>query len=78
MPRSGSVEYWDDKAYASYSYDKSKKILNSYDTPRSVLEKVNYVKLKGLKGIIIWESSGDYPFNDERSILRAINHSLKS
>ena len=76
LPRPGAIEYWDDKAKASYSYDSKKKILNSYDTPRSVSEKVRYVWEKGLKGIIVWESSGDYPFNDERSVLRELNQSL--
>ncbi len=78
LPRSGAVEYWDEQACASFSYDKNKKILNSYDSPRSVRQKAQFIRLKGLKGIIIWESSGDYPFSDERSILRELSHSLKN
>ena len=72
LPRPGATECWDDKARASYSYDERKKILNSYDTPRSVSEKAKYVLDNRLQGIMIWESSGDYEFNDKRSILREL------
>ncbi|KAJ3292643.1 hypothetical protein HK104_005138 [Borealophlyctis nickersoniae] len=39
LPRPGAVEMWDEQAQAGYSYDAEKKILNSYDTVRSVREK---------------------------------------
>ncbi|KAJ3083282.1 hypothetical protein HK102_001150 [Quaeritorhiza haematococci] len=52
LPREGAVEYWDDVAKAHYSYDPRRRILNSYDTVRSVQEKCKYVWDRGLKGII--------------------------
>lgn len=72
LPRSGSVEYWDDKAKATYSYDASKRILNSYDSVRSVAEKCKYIHQYGLKGIIVWESSCDAEFKSERSLMKAL------
>lgn len=59
LPKSGSIEMWDDVAKASYSYDPVKRVLNSYDTEKSISAKCEYVKQYGLGGIIVWEASGD-------------------
>jgi len=56
LPIAGAVEMWDDVAQAGYSYDATKKVMNTYDVPRAVQAKCEYVKVKGLGGIIIWES----------------------
>lgn len=56
LPLQGAEEMWDDEAKASYSYDSAKRVLNSYDNPRAVREKCEYVKRMGLGGLIIWES----------------------
>ena len=47
---------WDDKAQAGYSYDAARKVMNTYDVPRAVKAKCDYIKQKGLGGLIIWES----------------------
>lgn len=39
----------------SYSYDAAKKELVSYDTPRIVTMKAQYVASKGLAGSMFWE-----------------------
>ncbi|KAI9003133.1 glycoside hydrolase [Gaertneriomyces semiglobifer] len=72
LPRPGATEYWDDRAKASYSYDPTKRVLNSYDTPQSVYEKCKFVWDRGLQGIIVWESSGDFPAVHERSLVKAL------
>ncbi|KAI9099370.1 glycoside hydrolase [Phlyctochytrium arcticum] len=73
LPRPGAQEYWDEQARASYSYDPTRRTLNSYDTPRSVAEKCRYVWERDLRGVIVWESSGDYGVQDERrSIVRGL------
>jgi chitinase len=59
LPRPGARELYDEEAQAAYSYDPVKNIVNSYDNPRSVKEKCDYVIKHGLKGIIVWEASGD-------------------
>ncbi len=76
LPLPGAVEMWDDVAKASYSFDAKKRVINSYDTVRSVTEKCKFVCDNNLGGILIWESSGDAPFTSERSIMRAIAQNL--
>jgi chitinase len=77
LPRSGAVEMWDDICKASYSLDTNKNILNSYDTPQSVLEKCKYVNQTGLKGVIVWEMSGDMTnINDPRSLTKVLYENL--
>ncbi|MGZ3374840.1 MAG: glycosyl hydrolase family 18 protein [Gemmatimonadaceae bacterium] len=40
----------------------------TYDDPRSVAEKVQYVRKHGLGGVVIWELGGD-----DGSLMRAIS-----
>jgi len=47
---------YDEVAQASYSYDANRRVFNSYDNPRAVKAKCDYIKQKGLGGLIIWES----------------------
>ncbi len=76
LPRPGAVEVWDDICKAEYSYDASKKILNSYDTIRSIQEKCKYINEKKLGGIIVWETSGDVKINNRLSLTKAIYEGL--
>ena len=76
LPVSGSVEFWDDLAKAHYSYDPIKKELNSYDSVRSVEEKCKFIKEKGLKGVIVWETNGDFDYDHPRSLMRALYENL--
>jgi len=78
LPVSGATEFWDDEAKATYSYDSVKKVLNTYDSVNSVLEKCKIVHEKGLKGIIVWESSGDTKPSNPRSLVAAIKKGLFS
>ena len=59
MPRPGAVVHELDQPIASYSYDRLKKIMISYDTPNVVRWKGKYILGKGLGGGMFWESSGD-------------------
>jgi chitinase len=76
LPRPGAVEMWDDEAKAGYSYDSSRKVLNTYDTVDSVLEKCKIVHEKKLKGIIVWESAGDTKPSNPRSLVSAMSRGL--
>ena len=87
LPLEGATEGWDDVAQAGYSYDPNRKVLNTYDTPRAVKAKCDYIKQKGLGGVIIWESmsarksllilgSADAPYDSERSLLKVIHDNL--
>jgi chitinase len=72
LPRPGATEYWDDAAKATYSYDPAKKILTSYDDHRSIAAKRLYVKEKGLRGLIVWEASGDFLASNPRSLMGSL------
>ena len=76
LPRQGATEFWDDESKASFSFDPVKRIFNSYDTAQSVREKCRYVWEMGLQGIIVWESSGDFPVHSNRSLIRALYEGL--
>lgn len=76
LPRPGATEIWDPQAKATYSYDPAKKVLNSYDSVQSIREKCKFVWERNLGGLICWESSGDVPITDPRSIIRAMHDGL--
>ncbi|ODQ51084.1 hypothetical protein SAICODRAFT_72980 [Saitoella complicata NRRL Y-17804] len=76
LPLPGAEELWDEEAQAAYSYDKNRKVLNTYDDPRAVQEKCDYVKRLGLGGLIVWESSADFSSDHDRSLLKVIKQSL--
>ena len=78
---------WDDQAKAGYSYDATKRIMNTYDTTEAVRAKCDYIKEKGLGGLIMWESitligrslivgSGDVPYSSDRSLLKVVHDHL--
>ncbi|OLL25123.1 Endochitinase B1 [Neolecta irregularis DAH-3] len=82
LPLSGAVESFDDEAIAAWSYDDKKRemmfvldtylanSISSYDTPESVVAKVGYIKKESLGGIMWWETSGDNPVSNQRSLIR--------
>ncbi len=76
LPLPGSKELWDPVANAAYSYDPKKRVLNSYDEPRSVKLKCEYVHAKGLGGILVWEDSADHPYDHPRSLMKVIHDNL--
>ena len=76
LPLPGATESWDPVANAAYSYDPKKRNLNSYDEPRSVKLKCDYVHAKGLGGVLIWEDSADHPYDNPRSLMKVIHDNL--
>ena len=76
LPRPGAVEMWDNDAKAHYSYDASKKIINTYDTVESVAEKCKIVNEKNLKGLIVWEAAGDVLPENPRSLVMSAARNL--
>lgn len=75
LPLPGAVEMYDEAAQASYSYDASRRVFNSYDNPRAVKAKCDYIKQKGLGGLIIWESM--FSFNGKGLMCRCWGCSLE-
>ncbi|CAG8596736.1 691_t:CDS:2 [Funneliformis mosseae] len=76
LPRTGSIEYFDDKKVACYGYCASKKEFITYDNPQVVYQKTDYIKRNDLRGVMFWEISGDFPTSNERSLLLAAYHGL--
>ncbi|KAI5057953.1 hypothetical protein GOP47_0027968 [Adiantum capillus-veneris] len=76
LPWEGSEELWDDEAQAPYALDTTRRNLDSYDNVKSILAKAQYVKDNDLAGIILWESSADFPYTDDRSIMKALHDNL--
>lgn len=64
LPQPGATVYELDQPVASYSYDKEKKVMISYDTPNIVRWKGQYILRKGLGGGMYWETSGDKSGNE--------------
>ncbi|KAJ3015195.1 UNVERIFIED_CONTAM: hypothetical protein HDU68_012839 [Siphonaria sp. JEL0065] len=53
------VNYYDDKAKASYGYSSAQGIFYSYDTSKAISAKVDYASKKGLGGFMVWPIAGD-------------------
>lgn len=70
----GFVSYWDEEAKAPYLYSADQKVFVTYDDPRSLTEKSNYIIEKGLNGIMFWELTLDLSTN---GLLDAIDKTIK-
>ena len=68
--KNGYTRYWDDVAKAPYLFNGSHFI--TYDDEESIAHKCEYIKQKGVKGIMYWEHSCD----ETRCLLNAIDKNL--
>ncbi|KAL5611659.1 hypothetical protein BROUX41_000761 [Berkeleyomyces rouxiae] len=59
LPQAGAEEFDDDEVVGHYSYDKTKRQLAVYDTPKTVTKKVEFLHSKGLGGTMFWEATAD-------------------
>jgi len=64
--------YWDESAKAPYLWNGDSSIFISYEDAESIKFKIDYLKKKGLSGIMFWEYSDDY----EGQLLDAIHGNL--
>jgi Chitinase len=55
----GWVKYRDDIAEVPWIYNLKTGEMWSYDDEISIAEKCDYVKAKGLGGVMVWEIDGD-------------------
>ncbi|BFZ63185.1 hypothetical protein YB2330_004305 [Saitoella coloradoensis] len=76
LPVAGATEYFDEVAQAGYSYDPARRVFNTYETPRSLLSKCQYIHDMGLGGIIVWESSADAEYTSDRSLIKVLYENL--
>ena len=74
IDKQGFVRYWDDRAKAPYLWNSASRTFISYDDPRSIGIKAQYVKAQHLGGMMFWELSEDR--NEE--LLDVIAKSMRS
>ena len=59
----GFIRHWDERAKAPFLWNETSRTFITYDDPQSIREKADYVRRKGLGGMMFWELSQDR--NDE-------------
>jgi chitinase len=74
IDKQGFVRYWDDRAKAPYLWNSASRTFITYDDPRSIRIKAQYVKAHHLGGMMFWELSEDR--NEE--LLDVIARSMRS
>lgn len=57
--KNGYTRYWNDVSKVPYLYNPTNQTYISYDDVESFGHKINYLKSKGLAGVMFWETSGD-------------------
>lgn len=65
------VRYWDDVAKAAYLYDGD--LFITYEDEQSLGHKIDYIREKGLGGIMIWEYGHDL----DSELLQALNDHIR-
>jgi chitinase len=68
----GYREFWDDAAKAPMLWHPDSAIFISYENAQSIAHKMDFVKEKGLGGVMFWEYSDDH----ESRLLDAIHQGL--
>ncbi|MCK5371641.1 MAG: hypothetical protein KAQ62_23925, partial [Cyclobacteriaceae bacterium] len=63
---------WDESAKAPYLWNGDSSIFISYEDAESIKYKIDYLKEKGISGVMFWEYSDDY----ENRLLDAIYTNL--
>jgi chitinase len=61
---------------ASWTYNRKTRDLVSFDTPEVAKWKTQYLKSQNLGGAWWWESSGDRPVTDPKSLVRTVVKAL--
>ena len=64
--QAGCTEKWDDTAKEPYIVDSHGSVVLGFENARSITCKRDYIKEKGLKGIMYWE----YRYDDSQNTLR--------
>jgi chitinase len=76
LPLAGASEYYDEDIIAAWCYNDSTRTMVSYDTPRSVTDKIKYIEATELGGAMWWDTTGDVPGNTDRSLIPLARNSL--
>lgn len=65
---------WDDKAMVPYLANKEGKLVCTYENPRSIAIKCEYIKKRGLFGAMYWGYGGD---DEKGSLRRAVYQGIR-
>jgi len=65
----GHTEKWDEEAKVFYWVDTDDKLVLSYETPKSIAIKCEWLKQKGLLGAMYWDYAAD---NDDGTLRKAV------
>jgi chitinase len=68
----GFTRYWDDTAKAPYLWNPAEKTFISYEDEESIKLKIDYLKKRGLAGVMFWEYSADH----DKKLLNAVVENL--
>ncbi|EME40351.1 glycoside hydrolase family 18 protein [Dothistroma septosporum NZE10] len=80
LPLNGTLVspvYHDDTIIASWCYSNRTRYMVSYDDPTVAKMKAQYINTHQLGGAMWWETSGDHPLNDSRSLIRTVVDEFK-
>ncbi len=72
LGKEGVTEYWDEKACVPYLFDSVNNIWITYENPKSIQAKCDYVVSKGVAGLMWW----DYGSDSTGDLITAINEKL--
>lgn len=72
LPQPGAEEINDHRLGASYSYDRNKRLLISYDTQAIVTQKAQYINQNALGGVMWWELDSDKPEETGGNLVRTV------
>jgi chitinase len=72
IDKNGFTRFWDKSAQAPYLWNVDSSIFISYEDSESIKLKIEYLKEKGLGGVMFWEYTDDY----ESQLLNTIYDNL--
>ncbi|RHZ28389.1 hypothetical protein DYB37_007453 [Aphanomyces astaci] len=72
LPLPGATEIYDEKLGATYSYDPTSKIFTSYEGPKSLAQKLDYIKQYNLGGTMFWSGDADAKSGSPRSLIAQV------
>ncbi|MDR0181549.1 glycoside hydrolase family 18 protein [Lysobacter arvi] len=63
------TQHWHDVAQTPYLFNAAERVFVSYEDPKSIALRSQLAKARGLRGVFMWELTGD---DDQRSLLKAM------
>jgi len=67
------IPYWDESAKAPYIWREKDSLFLTYENPKSLQYKIDYLKNKNMGGIMFWQFNGD-----NGDLLKTISDNLKN